>query len=567
MNFTTEYYPDLAELTDEQLSSARQIVISKLQASFVDVDLQPGSPTGDMVVTPLAAFLAASDVAHDRLMSDLDLGNVADGLIYSCDFVTKYLGNFAVYDVENLRAAGLARLTFSTNVQRAISRHTLFRFGTTDDFSPLLGNSTGTELVIHPAGTAVSGVTDEYVLSQTSASTWAVDIPVTGTLTQDVAIGAAGTITQSLPGLSLIAAAIDFLPGVPSASLSDLAKLARVAAHALTTSSRNGIKALAYRHWPETRMVSPILTGDPEMLRTTPGSALILQAPAVDVYYRSARDLQTETQIVRLSYSADFPHDESTRALFRGDLQLMHRPSKILSVEWAEQTGHVAETFLYTVNAAGPSSSQVALGTNAENFRIEVAPTMDIAFPDTPTIDLLEDEDGLYAMFAVTYLADPLVATVATVLESEDNAPPGVDLKVKSGPLSEITSMTISYRKTPGTKMLLSAAAVKISAYVRQAGYPSPFRQTAIHDIMKLAGASMVASIAVEGLVYATPASRLITNTNADWFDNSTTVQTLPIASIDDVVPDNPDTGGWAATERTLRYFLDAANINFIELP
>lgn len=572
MNFTSDYYPDLAELSDSQLSDARQTVVSKMQSKFAGIDLSPGSPTGDMVVTPLAAFVAASEVAHGRFMSDLDLENVANGIIYSCDFVTKYLGNFAVYDVENLRGTGLVRLTFSSNTQQIIPRHAVFRFGNTDDYLPLLVNSDSTVLTILPAGSAHTDDGDTYVLSQTSALTWAVDIPLTGTLVTAVARGAAGTSTLSITSLSLITAAIDFLPGVPSASLSDLAKLARVAAHALTTSSRNGIKALVYHHWPETRMVSPILTGDVEMLRTVPGTAMMLQAPAADVYYRSARDLQVETQTVRLNYSEENLRDGPVSS-FRGKLEFLHRPSRIVSLEWAEKAGLVQTCEIYTRNSVEGTGAELNYcGSRTEEFWVEVVPSPDPDHPGTPLITLLEDEGGRYAFFTVTYLADPLVETVAAVLESPDNAPPGVSLLVKTGPLSYVTSMNISYRKTPGTKMLLSAAAAQIEAYAKKSGYPEAFRLTAIHDIMKTAGASLVTQIDATGLITVTPASRLLLVSDpggadiaADWYDvHSSGLPVITYTTAAEIVPDT--ISPFAATERTTRYMLSASNINFIEV-
>jgi len=107
LSFTEEYYPSVDEIDADALAAARVEVVSFLQPLIPDVDLAPGTPTGEMIVSPLAMARAAADESRSRLMSDLDLANVADGIIYSCDFVRSYLGNFSVYDVENLRAFGL----------------------------------------------------------------------------------------------------------------------------------------------------------------------------------------------------------------------------------------------------------------------------------------------------------------------------------------------------------------------------------------------------------------------------------------------------------------------------
>lgn len=583
LSFTAEYYPDLTALSDAQVAASRAAVVAALQPLMPDIDLSPGTPTGDFVITPLAVHRAAADTASSRLMSDLDLNNVAEGLIYSCDFVKAYLGNFAVYDVENLRASGLVRLSFSSAVGRVIPKTIRFRFGTGDDWALETVTQGATEVTILAAGSSHTGDADTYVLAQTSATTWAVDLPVTAAaLSAPIAAGTVGSATEVEDDLVGIAAAIDFMSGLPSASLPALAKMARKIAFSLTAGSRASTRALVYRHWPETNMVSPVIPGDAEMQRVAAGSAIALQAPAVDVYFRSSRDLQRETQQVRLSYLVP---DGETVGVFRGRLPLLHRPSRIVGLEWSGTTvdSYVESRVVFSKTDRADLYGSLHCGTRYESLFAEVTPVLDEL--DVPLIPLLEDDAGQYAVFSVTYDADPLLATVSNLLESPDYRPPGVDVLTKSGPLLLFDSIEIRYNKQAGVRTALSAAKERIVEYLRTVGYPETFSVLPLHDIARLAGASRVVSISLSGSILVSAADRLLrdeiadpddADLGADWNAESDafnipSVTTASVAADPNIIVDGEiSIGGppdaWAATSRTIRYAIDAEDITFIEV-
>lgn len=590
LQFTDEYYPDIAEITPETLATAREFVTRLLQPVMTDVDLAPGTPTGDMVVTPLAAGLAASNEAHSRLMSDLVMENVANGIIYSCEFVRAYLGNFAVYDVENLRSTGIVRLTFSSAGARTIQKAVRFRFGNTDDYSLKISDSGSDGVTILSAGSMHPGTPDTYVLSQTSAVTWAVDVPLDGIMTAPIPRGTSGTATEVGEELVGIVAAIEFLPGLPPASLRDLAKLARKAAFSLTAGSRASTKSLVLRNWPETVMVSPIVTGDVEMQRSPAGAAMILQQPAIDVYIRSARDLQRETQTIRLQY-VESTLGGSTKSSFRGPLSLLHLPSRIVSVEWSGSTQEslVDDYKVYTRSTSPSLYGSLHCGSRYEELSIDVDPVLDDN--DTPLIPRLTSGSGddyvQYAMFTITYDADPLLETMASTLEAPDHVPPGVSLIVKSGPLVSLSELTISFSKKQGTRTTLTAAREAIVEYFRTAGYPDVFRQTELHDIMRAAGADKVTSITCVAFVRPGPAdSRFLstisdpadTHIGEDWAVESIGVAPIAISTVEGLVPSAPDgivnedvgideiPELWAATGRTVRYHIEPDAITFLEI-
>jgi len=585
LRFTDEYYPDLAELTDEQLAAARQEVVQELQPYLPDVDLSPATPTGDMVVAPLAAARAAANEANNRLMSDLDLANVADGLIYSCDFVRAYLGNFAVYDVDNLRAFGLIRLTFTSGAARTIPRTIRFRFNTDDDWSLRVVNPDATEISLLAAGSSHDGSTDTYVLAQTSSTTWSVDLPLTGVLTSPVLRYSAATVNELPAGLTGAQAACAFMSGLPTASLRDLARMARKAAFSLTAGSRASVKSMIYRNWPEAAMVSPIVPSDPEMQRMVEGTAMALLQPALDVYTRSARDMQRETQNIRLEYVV---LEGETTGVFRGRLPLLHRASRIVSLTWSgvSSVTNLGSFTVFTRTERDDLSGCLHCGTRFETLYVEFVPVLDDN--DTPLIPLtdivIDEVTRQFAVFTVIYDADPMLESVSDLLESVEYRPVGVDVLVKSGPLILLDALTVYYSRKSGTKMTLGVAREKIVEYLRTAGYPDVFRQTELHDIMRYAGAERVTRITCAGHIMVSAATRLMRATLADpddadlagdWATESDALNIPEVTAIEDMAPfeiidGEISVGGppdaWAATIRTVRYAVDPENVSFVEV-
>ncbi len=575
LSFTDEYFPDIEALTAPTMATSRDAVVRTLQPAMPDIDLAPGTPTGDLVVSVLGAYRAAAEEANSRLMSDLNLENVANGIIYSCAFVRGYLGNYAAHDVENLRATGLVRLTYSSPSARTIPFAIRFRFGNTDDYSLAVSDSESESIRVLAAGVPHDGRPDTYQLAQTSSTTWAVDVPVTSNMTSPVARGSAGSATIVPAELVGIVASVDFQSGVPTASLMDLARMARRTAYSLTSGSRASTAALILRHWPETAMVSPVVTGDPEMLRAPVNSAMVMQRPAVDVYVRSARDMQRESQVVRLEWVP------SRGGVFRGPLNLIHNPSRIISIEWSGATSvsAVGEFTVFTNTVRRDLYGNQHCGTRYEALFAEVVPKI----PDTISRSNDMSGGGLsqYAMFTVVYDADPLVSTMASTLEAPDNVPPGVSVLVKSGPLVLLSNLNISYTKKQGVRTTLSVARKQIYDYLRAAGYPDVFRQTALHDIMVDSGVERVTAVTCAGGIHVSAASRRMVDVftdasamavTADWHGQSVAVSVPSITDVADIVPhlflegeDDP-VEQWAATGRTVRYHADADSITFTEV-
>lgn len=559
------YFPEMENISPAALQSARTRVVAWLAPHFGDIDMSPGTVFGDKFVAPAAAFIAATEEAHGRFMSDLDLQQVANKIIYSCEFVEKYLGNFGVYQTDTLQSTGIVRITFSVNKAYDINRGIRFAFGTDDEYSLRLPSDDTDDFHVLPAGSITTGAANEVVLAQTGVNSWAVDLPVTGTMNEAVLRGASGTSTFIFPEEIGIAAAVDFEQGLPPASLPELAKLARRMAYSASCTSRNGTRSFVFQAWPETAVCSPVISGDVEMQRSPGSSAMVLQAPAVDVYYRSKRDMQLETVTVKLPYVG---------GVFRGLVNFINRPGLFESIRWA---GNIAMEMVSTQVFSSISRSDLAgsigCGTRYEHFWLDVVP------PPRDgggiLVDLVNDENGdPYAMFTITYRTDPLLRAVSDMLESGDNAPVGVSVLVKSGPLIRLNSLTIRYVRKPGVRMLLDQARAEIAEYIRSAGYPDAYSESMVIRTMHTAGASRVAEILYDGVIKSSSSDYrflpgVAPDETVDWVANAFE---LPQTLVTDVYDMSPDLVGsdefdtYAFTDRTVRYYIDPADILFLEV-
>jgi hypothetical protein len=567
----TEYFPDIEELTSAQLAEARGLVVDYLQPHFPFQDMAPGSVFGDSYVSPAATFFAALTVSQNRFMSDLDLENVANGIVYSCTFVERYLGNFAVRDVTTLQSSGLVRLTFSADIPYTVNKGVKFSFGGADVFYPRLPSMATDSFRILPSGSVPNTALNEVALSQTSLTTWAVDLPLTGKMSATVARGAGGLASTVQAELIGIAAAVEFEYGLPPVSLPALAEIARRTAYAASVGSRNSTRAFVTSQWPETKVVSVVLSGDAEMQRSVPGTSLALAAPAVDVFFRSKRDYQQESQSVRLSYVP-------TLRAFRGKVSFLHRPSMIESVApTADLDLPMASVQIYSQVKEPRFPGSTGCGTTLEEFWIHVVPP--VAANNVILVNRSSDEEGQFAMFTVTYRADPLFEPVSAMLTSPDNAPVGLDLAVKAGPLIRVNLLKVGYRRKPGTTMALDTARTEIAAYVNGVGWPDLFSEAPIVESMYAAGALRTQAVNYEAVLSVTAANArfapsFVPTLYNDWdaIGNVALPPTYDITAAADMRPDILVSGNsnevaelYAISDRNVRYYLAPENIVFQE--
>lgn len=564
-NLITEYFPDIEELTTEQITAARAEVVSYLRPKFPNQDMSPGSVFGDIYVSPCALFLAALTVAQNRFMSDLNLENVSNGVIYSCNFVESYLGNFAVKDVGSTQSSGMVRLTFSADSTYSVNKGTKFQFGTSDIFYPRLASTASDTITILPSGSIPDVDMNEVALVQTALRTWAVDLPLVGKMTADVARGTAGLSGLVQPALIGIAAATSFNYGLPALSLSALAEMARRTFYAASVGSRNSTRSFIFQQWPETSIASVVTSGDVEMQRSSPASPLALAIPAVDVYYRSGLDLQLESQTVRVGYDA-------TRRVFRGKVNFLHRPSLMVSVRPAANLElEMVSADLYCRISSNRFPGSTGCGTEFEEFWIEIVPPVNQS--NVILVDRATDIYGEYAMFTITYRADPILNAVGRTLSSADNKPIGIDVATKAGPLVVLNNLDVGYRRKPGTVVLLDTARKEIAAYVNRVGWPELFSEAPISEIMYAAGALRTQTVTYDASLSLTPAKYRFDKTfnpslNPDWAGHAVECYRASIDTQSGMRPHKVIVGegeAFAITDRNIRYFVLPENIKFTE--
>ena len=517
IDLITPYLPDAATITQAQLLDTRTRWVNYLQPMWPELDMRPSSVFGDLLLSPSAFQWGSAETAMSRFMSDLDLSNVAAGTIYSCDFVTKFLANFAPTDAVYIQSTGMLRLTFADGGGRTLDRSVQFLFGT-DVFTMRL--ACPGPMNILPVGGIPAVNSNSVVLFQAGTSTYLADIPLTGAMTTAILAGAAPSISVTVAGLSAMSALADFSSGSPTAALPSLAQLTRSTFYSATPNTRGGTAMFISRQFPDLPGVSVTISGDvPEMIRDQTG-VLGFSDGWADIY-ASSDFVYTDTQIIRLNY-------DPTLQKFVGALLLPSIPKQIKSVIPTAATG------------VTPSIAAGNMRIFAQSGQPSDLPGCQAAYTGKELLWLVVDQQFApltgafliptasdatapfqqYATFTVAYTTDPLLPTVRSTIEAADNAPLGVDVSVRGFIPALINNLTISYVRAAGTSVNLPQAQAEIATYLNGLTYPEIYSDARLYDSMFYAGAKDVVSIACSGGVQWSVANLILP---AGTIDTTTT--------------------------------------------
>ena len=495
IDFISTYFPDVNEVDAATLQSARDRLATFIQKKFPDLDVKPTSVFGDLGLSPFAYLVATFEIATGRFMSDLDLEQVANGVIYNCDFVKKFINNFATVDSDTLKSSGVIRLVFCADSTYTIDRRARFLFGTGNEFTLRLANPGG--LSILPVGSIPSSGANEYALKQISETEYAIDIGVVGTMATQVNVGTAGTTdyTEGLTDMTAILAVTNFDFGLPSESLATLAAKTRETFYTATMTTRSGSQNFLAREFPDLAAISPIVPGDTAAIRASVNPLGVANGK-MDVCVQSQNFSTPVVQTLKLVYS-------STANAFFGALDLIEVPQTIESIKYSGDT-------TLDLGTKGPSGDIEILAQTSDFAK---APMLTSAYStyekywikiNMPTatggVDLITPQvynGEQYAFFTVTYNADPLVKVISDTLSSSDLTPVGVDVLIKGFTPIVIDTLLITYTKKPGVTMALETARTEIYNYFRTLGYNKVYSQSKIYDAMFYAGADDVVSITV----------------------------------------------------------------------
>lgn len=571
------YMPDYDEVPASSFLSMRARLVTWFKAYDAELDTTPNSVFGDLVLTPLAYNLAAQEIALDRFMSDLDLEQVAKGTIYNCDFVRKFLKNFAVVDQTTLQSSGIIRVVFSADDTYTIDRRTRYQFNDEDGTTFDLRLPHPGHLVVLPVGSTVEPYQNQKVLTQIGEGEYAVDLGLVGTMESPVLKGATGTTDLLLSDIIGLYATVDFDYGLPPDSLPTLAERSRTTFYGATMSTRQGAKHYLTKQFPDLTAVSPVVTGDVEQVRDGL-NPLGVSSGKLDVFVKSVGFVAGDEHSVRLTYDADLEK-------FVGELDLMNHPYYIDSIVYSEddtidlglRAGGI-KIYSKSLNAAKAPMLQAAYSVYEQLFISIDMPKSDL---NVPLIAPKIGSDGSqYSDFVVTFRSDPMVPVVHDAVSSRDIGPIGVDVLTKGFVLVVVSDLLIEYTRKPGVTVTLDTARHEIYDYFRTLGYDTLYSDSRIVDTMYYAGASDVRSISCDAKVQWTLADVVLKEDAPSVLTDlagaeaaGLTPPTLTIASSGSLVPHyvDPFMGTDAATyaavgPRNVAYLLDKANIRFSEV-
>lgn len=291
-----DFLPSSQDLTVAQINQLRQRLISILSEMWPQLDVGPNSVAGDLIVTPEAVLTNAVEIAMGRLLSDLDLNNIANGVIYNSDFVQAFLANFGVTAMTSVSASGVIKLTFSTNKIYVVDANAPFVFGSS---TFRINPDEGSPITIYDTENA----SNKRVLTQVATGQYVVYLPVTGDPGAAVTDGSVAQTTLTHPELISVVAAGDFDSGTVTESLQDMARRAQKTFASSTLTSRSGAISFINQHWPQIVGSYVILTGDPEMIRSG-ANTLGVSDGAMDVFIKSRPQYVFGESIIGLTYDA-----------------------------------------------------------------------------------------------------------------------------------------------------------------------------------------------------------------------------------------------------------------------
>jgi len=508
LDFINTYFPDVADVDQASLLSARQRLDTILKQKYPNLDTRPNAVFGDLGLSPYAYLVACHEIAMERFMSDLDLEQVANGVIYNCDFVKKYIQNFATVDQTTLKSSGVIRLVFCADNSYTIDRRARYIFDTNNEFTLRLANPGSLDVL--PVGSVPAPYTNEYVLKQISETEYAIDVGVVGTMVSQVSVGDVATTDYTITDLTNIIAVTNFEFGLPAESLATLAAKTREAFYSATLTTRAGANNYLAREFPDLAATSPILPGDTAAVRAAVNPLGVANGK-MDICVQSKNFGTTVSQTLQLTYSAS----GASGPAYYGKLDLLEVPQVIDSIQYAGDTtidlGIKGPTGKINVLSKSSDSAKAPLLTSAystyEDYWIRIVAPSASGFDFNPINDI---SGAQYNYFTINYRSDPMVKVVSDTLNSSNLTPIGVDVLVKGYVPIYINSLLITYTKKAGVRVALETARNEIYNYFKGLGYNKIYAASKIYDAMYYAGADDVVSISVNSQIQWSIADKII---------------------------------------------------------
>lgn len=486
-DFISTYVPAFVELSPEEVTNCRERLSAFFSTMFPELDTTPNSVLGDLIVTPQAYQVAALEKGMDRLLSDLDMGNVANNEVYNCDFVTKYLKNFAVSSEYELRSSGVIRLVFSKDEDVILDRGTQFRL---NGFIFTLYLPNNGPFYIKQVGTSPETGSNGVTLIDAGSGAYFADVPVVGHSGEvDVAAGTSAEVSVIIPSLGAATALIDFYSGVDTNSTAELAARTQKTIYSASLNTRNGAIRYVENSCPFVDSVYAIRTGDPEMLRGY-YNTLGVAGGCMDVYARSKSYAFVETQTLRLY--ADASGDN-----FTGEFTYTGQPYYIDSITHSAVQSPNLEHTVIAVNVDGLG----ARGSYTSSEKLYITVPNQKVNGDSIFNPSVAADGRTYVDFTITYHTDPLLPSIAATLKNSDYTPINVNLQTRGFIPIVIKKFNVRYVRKDGVIPDLVTAESDIRSYMDRLGAPDAYADSEIARIMGEAGVKYTAGIDVYAVV------------------------------------------------------------------
>lgn len=294
---STNYFPTPSQIAPVDIADSRARLVVILAAWWAELDTRPGSVFGDLDITPRAVLTAGTEIAWAKFKSDLQLSNIAQGIIYDADFVTAFLKNFGVSTQDPVASSGTIELIFSVNKSYVIDPNATFTFG---NFVFQISPSAGDPVIIYPVGSNIG----TWVLTPIAPGQFAIYLPVNGPAGATANDGDTPTSSLTQQEIISINAAGDFDPGELSESLPQLAVRAQKTFASASLTSRSGALSFINQTFPNLAGTSVVITGDLEMTRASQ-NPLGVSEGAVDVFLRSRPVFSAGQVVLTLTYDTN----------------------------------------------------------------------------------------------------------------------------------------------------------------------------------------------------------------------------------------------------------------------
>jgi hypothetical protein len=499
MSLITTYFPAPSDLAPTDLQSTRAELQAWLAPAAPEgLDMRPGSVFGAWGLDPLTILVQGILTAVGRMREDLDVAGVANGVVYDCDFVQKYLLALGGRQQEAVNTVGYVQLVFSANADVDISSATRLQFHNQDVYTfNIPGNGT---IKVRQMGSAIADP-QTFPLTMLASGSYAVILPVTG-YSSTVVAGDTASLDTTIPNLTAATAFSDFIVGRVNNSVPAIARRTAQTFQASGFITKTGTRNQLQGVFPDLQTVAAISSNDPELYRAAV-NALGVTAPAMDIFVRSfAR--QVVNQTIRLNYISE--QNDVAVGKFIGAWVPMGTPTRLDAVSCTGQPTLQLTWSVFSQSASSLIPLLTAAYSTNENFELVVNMPVDVS--NTPLIQLSQDANGSYALFTLTYETDPAVGIVQAYINQD--MPAGVSVQVRAPMQMLISSLHFQYTKEPGVLFNTDQAIADVTSYFNGLNPPTPFSASDMNDRVFSAGAAGITGVDVSGQIKLSIADQIL---------------------------------------------------------